>query len=63
LVAKIEILLLADGNLGCQITGQISRAQFLMMIETAKDDALRRFHAAEDKARGGIEVAPPNVRF
>lgn len=43
----IQITLSAEGRLSCQVAGNITRPQLLMMLETAKFDLERKFFQAE----------------
>lgn len=60
-VSMIQIALMPDGSVQSQIQGNMNRATFNMMIETAKQDLLTLLYKAERQAQTGIAVAPPGM--
>jgi hypothetical protein len=56
----IQIVLHPDGRVQCQVN-VTGRAIFNMMMETAKQDILKLLTDQEQKAAGGIQIAPAGL--
>lgn len=60
IVGQIVLTIDAAGNVGMKIGGNINRATFNMMFETARQDIVAKFMAQEKAARENpVSAAPP----
>lgn len=60
--AVLTIVFDADGQILCQMQGDLNRPIINMLMETAKQDMLAQFSQMEKKAQSGIALPPPGLQ-